>query len=875
MPINEQVRLWYAAKTADGQLAAVRRLVAFAAGEEDVPEWKDRARATSALIELLHLARHPADRVALIAQLGQCAEQFVAIPALHAEAQALDPSVRSAALHAIGRLGLPFGGSLVAGWLAERKPADEPAAVLEAALLALARTGHPAVGEAAESLWATGRLRAAVLHTSLADAVCPALADVARANLSDASLAVPAALHLSAIRIPDLTEALAPMLRSANLTDVLVEERLLALPELTPEDHLMEVMTLRGPIAAVGRAARGLRVHPPQVLADAYHLLAEDIDSAGWEGRRWVRTALLAGIPELQDVALDLAASASPRALVQALHHLCHPSPRLTERLDRWERSDDEALMAAAIRARVNIHGVQALPGLQRFADSPSNVARLEYVRAHQNALRDQRDPSGRTRLSHADRHSVASRIREALRSSEPDVQERAAFATGNIGLTDLAHELRGLLDLAVPWKVRRAAAVALSELPPGDGLEEIAGRVHDEPEASVRFRLIRVLLRAIQAGKPSSVAVMEAARRCARDEDAQVAVLAMVLRGASGDIGALGDLVASANSDVQARAAAAITALGSLGSTKAVPDLVRLTRHTDQARRRRAVEALGQIGDLQAALCLVSVFERESDPDVRYAAIDALTRCPAPPQEVHRLRPNGAEDPLMFELLQARMASAVGTQAPSASEIDARLTEGIAGFNASRLRKRSPEALRSLRTAEYLDSIGELPSGLDAAPPVLFWTKGIELWLNDVAAPLILQLREGATVDALDAAIPHWSGWRNGLPEAWIDPEGQNLWLYLVNGLAKTLSGRRETTLSLRDLATSLLVSGPLADRVGIGHWSSGLDDVGRTVLANRLTQLAWWRNPLTHRRAGTIDDVRRAREIALEAAALITRLE
>jgi HEAT repeat protein len=874
MSVEQTALAWYTADSSTEQRAAVDQLVGYASGRLEVAEWRDRSRATSTIIELVHLTRHRSDRVALIEQLGRCGNQFVAVPALHAETHSPHPDVRAAALTGLGRLGLPFGGALVARWLVDRDLDDEPGGVLEAALLALARTGHPTVGEQAERLWLTGRIGAAHLHTALADAVSPALLDLARAHIADPSVAVEAALHLDAVRVDDLVSALQPMRYGDNVAHVHIAERLLSQPTPGPEDHLLEVLECRWPIGAMGRAARRLRVHPPEQLASAFRALADGIDASGRDAKHWVKVALMAGIPELQAVALDLAESGSERTLVQAMHHVCHQSPGLAASLDRWEGHADPTVVAASIRARVNVFGPAALAHLERFARCDKPAHRLEYIRAIQNALRDRRGADGRSRLPHDQRTEMEARVRDALRLPDVNVQERAAFASGNIGLTGLADELRKLLTSSPEFRVRRAAATALSELPPSDQVAFIAECLARETEPEVRFRLVRVLLRALESGRASVPAVVEAARAGMADDDPQVAVLSMVLLGASGDLDAAGPLATLAAGPVQARAAAAITALGALGPGPARGALIALTSHVDPARRRRAAEALATVGGTDTALALLKLVERDADPEVRRAAVASLARCPVPATELYRLQPSGPDDPLIFELLQARLAAAGGAPALTAEEIDAQLTVAIPGFRATRLDRRNPAALRALRTAQYLGTDGDLPLGLDAAPPVLFWTKGLELWLNDALAPLLLHLRDARRLAALDAAVPSWNGMVRSLPEPWEDPPGQNLWKFLLGNLVNSLSGRNDKVLSLREIAAALIVGGPLAEPLGVQRWQGPLVDGQRLALANRLAKLASWRNPLTHRRAGTAEDARKGRELALEAASLAVSL-
>lgn len=866
---NEAVRAWFAAEDSAGQEQALQGLVAIAS--DDDLAWTPRARATSALIEFLHLARTTEDRVALIGHLGRCADQFNAVPSLHAELFAREPAVRRAALHALARLGLPFGGTFVAGWLAEVDLAEQPADVLDAALLALARTGSPVLRHEAPRLWATGRVSGRVLHLALADGVLPVLLDEARQHVAHPEVGPAAALHLAACRVDDLARAIAPLRDSADLLHVHLAERLLAQPAPGPDDHLMEVFSQTGSTAALGRAARALRVHPPGTLAEAFRLLTEDVDPPSPEGRRWMRLGLLTGVGALQDAALELAASGTAQCLRVALNRVCMSSEGLNAQLREWGRHENAHVRAAALRARVNTRGREALDAIRSRAGDRDEGVRLEAVRALQTALRNRRDGDGRARLDHATRRMVEEVLRAALAEDAPRLRAQAAFAVGNIGLTGLADNLRRLLQSDADAGVRRAAATALSELPPPGEVDALTERLAAEPVAAVRFRLVRVLLRTVRGGAVSTASLRAAVRAAAGDEDPQLALLATVLRGAAGEHEAVPELLAQAAGPCQSRAQAALTALEHLAAPDAASELVALTAHPDPDRRLRAARALGRLNGEHVAGALLDLVEREQVLPVRRAAAVALRTCPAPPEALPRLAPQGPDDPLIYELLQARMRAQGGQ---GADDIDARLALAVPGLDLEALERRVPAALQALRAAEYLSGEGALPAGLDASAPVLYWTKALELWLTWLLAPLWLELRQPAAQEALAASRFRWSVLQSGLPRPFASPPGQDLWRYLLDGLLRSLDGPTSRTPSLRDLAAGLLVSGPLAVELGLRPWRCSLTDAERQELAEHLTELAWRRNPLTHSRAAGPGDAAAARSAALGAVARVARL-
>ena len=288
-----------------------------------------RGRATTHLIELTHLARHPGERRRLVEALGRL-RSASAVPALHAELHHDDEGVREAALIAIGETAYHFGGAMVARWMAARDLSDEPPGIVDAALVALARTGNAILETEAERLWSEGLVSARALHLSLADAASPAMLDLARTHVSMPEAAVAAALHLGALRVPDLLHALRPLRRSTDLAQVHLAERIIDAEPEGPVDALLGLVSRDWPLAPLGRTARRLRVHPVEDLLEAVQTLREDMAPGSPERRKFSRAVLLIGEPRLQECILDwLEAAGESAGLAHALGYATQPTSSL------------------------------------------------------------------------------------------------------------------------------------------------------------------------------------------------------------------------------------------------------------------------------------------------------------------------------------------------------------------------------------------------------------------------------------------------------------------------------------------------------------------------------------------------------------------
>lgn len=870
MSVEALERAWFTASTSSEQLRAVDALVEVAGGGD----WGARRPATTALIELVHLTQHPGERAFLVRKLGRCRDSFQAVPALHAETQHPDPTVRRAAFEGLGLLGIPFGGALVRRFFSEQALRDEPREVLHAALLALARTSHPSIHEVAQDVWTKGRISPSELHEVLAEAHSDCLLDVAREHLHHPEAACAAALHLASAQPSSLEDDLRPLLDHPEPVRARVASTLL-LASARPVpvgEQLLEVMDGQGSYFERARRARTLRGLDVGEVCRSFEALTEG--EAPERLRGWCANLLLAGIPALQDAILDFIAAGDPAKMARVVEQVSFDSPGLAAHLRRWLQSSDERVATAAIRAASNAFGAEALPLLAHFATSKSERLRHERVRAVQNAFRDQRNSKGRTRVAQSERVPWERSLGEAMQDEAELVRYLAAYAAGNIGFTGLAGALERLLDPGQPVSVRQAAATGLFELRVAGRVDRLAEAFLQESAEAVHFRLLLCLRRALLAGETPTEAVRRAVAQASASSDPRTAVLGTLLVGHSGDVASLESLRSRASGGTQALARAATASLGVLGTEAAVMELVGIAGHEDGARRMVAAEALGATGSPLATDVLVRLVMHEEDPDIRRAAVLGLQRCPLPPERLAALRPRGPDDPLLLEILEARMASRDQAGRGGAAAIDAVLESEMVGFKASRLERRRPDALRALRTAEYLAAASDVPAGLDASPPVLFWVKGLEIWLHEALAAVVTRLRSRDVVTGLQYGVQGWDRQKRALPRAWRAPAGVDTWRHLLNGLVEGLADPPSRVPSLRVAAAALLVQGPLASAFGLGSSVLRLSPDDAQSLAEHLTMLAAVRNRLTHTEAGTSEQAAEARRLALAAGGLVARI-
>ncbi len=826
--------------------------------------------AVATLVELSNAAVHPRERVPVLLALGRCTDQAFAVPSLVSLLDDADPGVLEAALDAVGRIGVPFGGAWVTRWLDRSRRSPPPEQVLGAALVALARIGHPSVGARARDAWDRGLVDASTLHLVLAEAVLPDLLDEARAHLADPDTAPAAALHLSTARHPDLPALLEPLVTGPDPSLALLAHALLEGRHTHARDQLLDAIAEPHPVRR-RRLARGLRAWPEAEVLDAWRAACGlDVPLV------LLAVAMDAGIPALQDEALACAADHGSTQLREALRRVHTPTPTLLARLPAWLSHPDDGVAVSAIRVHLDVHGLDGLDRLDDLRSSPRAVLRTEWIRMWQNGWMARRDPSGRTPIPGDRRSRLVAALRSFLAEDPSDeVRRMAVYCAGNLGLSEMGDDLARLLERGPDPLDRRAAAIALAEMPAARHLPLLANLLAREDEVRLARRLVLALTACLDGAEvPPGLAATAAARVADADPESRPALLDLL--GRTAGPAALPVLREAAGSGVHRQACVALTALGRLADDRTLGVFLDASSHPDPERRLRAVEALGRVPGAVATDRLAEVLGDAAEPqDIRRAALEALGARRDGPVGI-RVDP---DDPLagpVFALLRDLAGRAL-----SSDDLDHRLAEAVPGLRPADLARRHPGALEALRTAEYLHAAVDLPTGLDAAPPVIFWVKGLEVWLNGVLSGRLdgLADRGRGLRDALHALDDRWSGLKPRLAPRWDDarlPGNRgDLWHALAHDTAANAPhGFARAQLGLRPLAVVLLacVDPPLD--CGLPTWSTPLSRAGIEDLANGLACLANQRNPLTHRRIGRAEDNEPVRALALACAGGIATL-
>lgn len=458
------------------------------------------------------------------------------VPALHAELHARDAVVRRAAIEAIGALGHAFWGAAVARWLAARDLDLEPPGIADAALLTLARTGQADTADWAERLWSDGWVEAATVHLALAEEVSPRLEDLARRHVSSPDAGIAAALHLSAVRAPDLPRLLRPLLQSPDLEQAHVAERMLAVRHGTAEDEIITLLERRWDDAPLRRAARRLREYPVDELLEAFLVLRDEHAPGSWGRRRLCKRLLMAGIPALQASVLGwLVEEGDAADLALALRSVGVPHDGLGRLLDGLRDAAEADFAVLALRCRVNVLGYLTPDDLSALMDDPRPAVRCEAVRSLMTLYRDLRGPDGRTGLLGRSRRAAEAMLRSALREGDAGTRRLAAYTVGNLGMTALTDDLHRLApDEDV--EVRQGAAASLHAMPPSVSAAALVAWAKNEADPDVRFRLGLSLLRALEAGDAPDAADLRALVALGLSDRDDLAVLALRLRASPSD---------------------------------------------------------------------------------------------------------------------------------------------------------------------------------------------------------------------------------------------------------------------------------------------------------------------------------------------------
>lgn len=864
---------WYLAASAAEQGRALAALAALG-GRAHTEQRRAAGRAVTHLIELANFTLHPRERVPVLQALGRCTDQAFAVPVLVATLEHDDPSVVSAALDAIGHVGVPFGGSWIQRWLVRPRSQPLPDSVLERALLAMARTGHPEAGPMSLTAWEGGTIGAEALHLALAEAVSPLGWELAREHLRDPAACRASAMHLATSRHPELPRLLLPFLNGYDAELALLCHALLEGSMEEVGERFLEAASEDHPLRR-RRLGRSLRGWSEDEVLEAWEALVgpqEDV--------MLLDVAMVAGIPALQDAAVAWAECGSPCLLTQALRRLRLPTPRLLERLPDWLHHDDDDVVAAAVREHLNLFGVERVGELRGLLRSSREVHRVEWVRVWQNGWMARRGADGRTPLDHQSRQDLVRSLRTLVREdSSFAVRMIATYCAGNLGLGELGDELLRVLASDADDRERRAAAIALAEIGPRDGLGVLLGMLAEEREPLLFHRLVRAVLAAVEASGSAQVEVAAVAARRLEDADAVSRPPLLALLGRCGCEQAREPLVRMAGSEVHRQACVALSALGRLGDDRALSVILPSSEHQDPERRLRAVQALGGIPGSVAADRLATILcDGHEELDIRVVALHALgERVAEIPEDA--LNPPEHGDPLaasVFELLREVGGARSGLDSEA---LDARLAAAVPGLRLSTLSREHRGALQALRTAEFLHAGVELPRGLDAAPPVLFWVKGLEQWLNGVLAARLQALATPQLRPSMKALVDRWSGLRTRLAPRWDDqlipgPSGR-LWRNLAKHTEEQVRyGVGRSQLGSRQLATFLLACAEPPLDCGLGRWRFAAPRVEVEDLANGLVCLAHKRNPLAHGTAGdgTLNEPVRA--LALDCARVIAKL-
>ncbi|MBN1335919.1 MAG: HEAT repeat domain-containing protein [Deltaproteobacteria bacterium] len=861
---GEAREAWFLAGSSDEQAEALEALGRLG-GRGDLPEARE---AVATLVELSHAAVHPRERVPVLRALGRCTDQAFAVPSLVSLLDDPDPDVVEASLDAVGRIGSPFGGAWVARWLDRSRREPPPERVLGTALLALARTGHPSTAERVRHAWDRGLVDATTAHLAMAEGVLAHLWDEAKAHLRDATAAPAAALHLAVTRHPDLPTLLDPLLTGPDPSLALLAHALLESLRPKARDQLLESVAEAHP-ARRRRLARGLRAWPEAEVLEAWRAacgLDDDIVL--------LAVAMDAGIPVLQDEALAYVVERDPDAVREALRRVHTPTAALIGHLPAWMAHPDEGVATAAVRVHSNLLGPDRIDQLEGLAASPRTALRVEWIRVWQNGFMAHRDAAGRVPLPHGDRVRLVSGLRAFMAvDPSPEVRRMAIYCAGNLGLSELGDDVARVLHRSVDALDRRAAAIAIAQMPAARHLGLLADLLARDVDVRLSRRLVLATIRCLDGAEvPPGLADTVADRLVDADPESRPDLLDLLGRAAGP--AALDRLREATRSGVHRQACVAISALGRLGLDRALDVLLPASAHPDPERRLRAVEALGRVPGTVATDRLACVLADPCEPrDIRRAALAALGARQQAPTGV-RVDP---EDPLagpIFALLRD-----LADRSLSAADLDRRLARAVPALDPDALERAHPAALQSLRTAEYLHAAVDLPPGLDAAPPVLFWVKGLEVWLNGVLAPRLASLASRELKAALRALDERWGTLKPHLAPRWDDARlpGNRGDLYhaLVHDTVSCAPhGFGRAQLGLRALAAVLLacVDPPVA--CGIACWSSPLERSAVEDLANGLACLANQRNPLTHRRVGRAEDNEPVRELALACAGAIARM-
>jgi HEAT repeat protein len=892
--IEDLVAQFFDARNTGQQRQVIRELGAIG-GDPTAPkdEW---IAAVRALIELLHLTRHPRERVRVLRGFKACLDRPFVVPALLGELDDDDPEVVTATLEALGLVGVHYAGAAISNWLDGLDLEATPTEVLEAALMALAQIGWPEAGDRVVDAWEHGLIGPQVLHLAMAEAVDNRMADLAIEHLTMPSVAPAAALHLAMVRHPDVARHLQAGLVDASPELSLLFHQMMETrrgrtdKENPPADLLLDAVYQQHPTRR-RRLARRLRALDVDAVVAGFAETADLIDLSDGEDDEpvssdLIQAAMAAGIPELQDAVLQRY-STDPYLLRQALRRLHSPTEYADRMLNEWIRHENQWVATDAVRARFNAFGPQAADDLDHLKNNALGYLRVEWVRLQQNAWMLRRDHRNRIPVEHEKRQRLVSALREFVRSTDPERErekEQALYVIGNLDLNEMADALVQAVRESDSRALRVAAANSMGELELPALISEYPALLTNEKDHAVLFRLMRAAHSALATSTDIQAELAAAVLGCLESKlPHHTEVMALKLLGRCRDQSALEILHDRAVDPRHTFAASAITALGHIGSSRSFAPLIEASQHPDDERRIYTATALGRVGGEIAQHRLLDMLDQEDELPVRAACLGALRQCGVAPSLADRLTLTAPDDPLALEIIQLRLQSAPGRAPLSAEEIDQTLEKDIPGFDTKKLGALSSDALESFRTAQHLFMTqATLPAGFDAAGSVLLWNKALEVWLNRLLKKHMLSYTDFGSQRAIEDLEDHWWGMRGKLVPGWkdtlLDPKAPDLWSSLLRTLKRAVrsrSGVSQRNQSLSVLATALLIAAGPLPLDGLDRWSLGLSPNKVQSLANRLVVLARQRNRLTHEEASDTQTSERVRTLAIECAALISQMK
>lgn len=245
----------------------------------------------------------------------------------------------------------------------------------------------------------------------------------------------------------------------------------------------------------------------------------------------------------------------------------------------------------------------------------------------------------------------------------DPDVDIRIAALDALLlfGTSGLGGRVMGWLGDADP-RARRAAAEALSRDPVPSAVGAL-GRSLSDPDAAVRAASAR----ALGASRLPAAVVPLLGRLDDQDPDVREAV-AMALSRIH-DQSAVVPLIGRIQDSRPNVRRSVARALGALGDARAASALVLLLRDADGLVRTAALEALGDLRATEAELPIASLLVDERRPEVRQAALNALSSIPSEGGLVALIAALEGDDPREDSPVRAALVRAGDRAVPKLSE--------------------------------------------------------------------------------------------------------------------------------------------------------------------------------------------------------------